>query len=98
MIYNYNCKYINLIYIPTGFLLGDFLYSLYIQKSSRGKILKTDTNDSQNKKNVTFNTELVNRNFEEGAINIGSIIGSIFGFVVYFSKHEIMQKLYKKYF
>lgn len=98
MIYNCNCKYFNLIYIPVGFLLGDFLHSLYRQKSNKDKSLETEQDDSQNKKNVTFNTELVNKNFDESVINTGSIIGGLFGFTAYFSKHKIIQNLYKKYF
>ena len=92
MIYDCNCKYFNLIYIPVGFLLGDFLHSFYLQRTKKYDSI------GNNKKNVTFNTELVNRNFDESVINTGSIIGGLFGFTAYFSKHEIVQKLYKKYF
>mgnify|MGYP001255608773 CR=1 FL=1 len=92
MIYDCNSKYFNLIYIPVGFLLGDFLHSFYLQRTKKYDSIRN------NKKNVTFNTELVNRKFDESVINTGSIIGGLFGFVVYFSKDEIVQKLYKKYF
>lgn len=95
MIYNYNSKYFNLIYIPVGVLFGDFLYSFYLQRSKKYDLTK---NSKNNKKNVIINTELINKNFDENIINTGSIIGGLFGFVIYFSKDEIVQNLYKKYF
>lgn len=97
MIYDCNCKYFNLIYIPVGFLLGDFLHSFYLQRNKKDNI-NNNTKDNNSDKNVTFNTELVNRNFDESVINTGSIIGGLFGFTAYFSKHKIVQNLYKKYF
>ena len=87
------------------------LYHTFSKKNITQNISKNDIENNQSNKNddedsdedvikgnnVTFNQELINYNLDDGIVNTGSIIGGMFGFAAYFSRHKFIQNLYKKY-